>query len=135
MVTRDSDISVWPHLGIRGIHIEHWVHIWPASFVRKCPGWHLLIAITQHSNLSTTKIMATAKGACLNHVSRESSDIKRLSKFYIEVFVLPRLRFAGCFLLLPNLWFIWRIANWFTDFSLDFNPVIGVVCIFLNIEK
>ncbi|KAL8485247.1 hypothetical protein ACS0TY_027524 [Phlomoides rotata] len=28
--------------------------------------------------------MAAAKGACLNHISRETSDIKRLAKFYIE---------------------------------------------------
>ncbi|KAA8548647.1 hypothetical protein F0562_000331 [Nyssa sinensis] len=30
--------------------------------------------------------MAAAEGACLNHVSRESSDIKRLAKFYLEIF-------------------------------------------------
>ncbi|KAL2463833.1 Lactoylglutathione lyase/glyoxalase I family protein [Forsythia ovata] len=30
--------------------------------------------------------MAAAKGACLNHVSRESTDIKRLAQFYIDVF-------------------------------------------------
>ncbi|PIN03848.1 Glyoxalase [Handroanthus impetiginosus] len=30
--------------------------------------------------------MAAAKGICLNHVSRESSDIKRLAQFYIETF-------------------------------------------------
>ncbi|CAA2989280.1 lactoylglutathione lyase-like [Olea europaea var. sylvestris] len=30
--------------------------------------------------------MAAAMGACLNHVSRESTDIKRLAQFYIEVF-------------------------------------------------
>ncbi|KAL3626294.1 hypothetical protein CASFOL_029843 [Castilleja foliolosa] len=30
--------------------------------------------------------MAAAKGACLNHISRESTDIKRLAKFYIEIF-------------------------------------------------
>uniref|UniRef100_A0A5B7BYH4 Putative lactoylglutathione lyase n=1 Tax=Davidia involucrata TaxID=16924 RepID=A0A5B7BYH4_DAVIN len=30
--------------------------------------------------------MAAAEGACLNHVSRESSDIKRLAKFYQEIF-------------------------------------------------
>lgn len=30
--------------------------------------------------------MATAKGACLNHVARESTDIKRLAKFYTEIF-------------------------------------------------
>lgn len=29
--------------------------------------------------------MAAAKGVSLNHVSRESSDIKRLAQFYIEV--------------------------------------------------
>lgn len=29
--------------------------------------------------------MAAAQGACLNHVSRESSDVKRLAKFYKEV--------------------------------------------------
>lgn len=28
---------------------------------------------------------AAAEGACLNHISRESSDIKRLAKFYKEV--------------------------------------------------
>ncbi|OIT38328.1 PREDICTED: lactoylglutathione lyase [Nicotiana attenuata] len=27
-----------------------------------------------------------AQGTCLNHVSRESSDIKRLAQFYIEIF-------------------------------------------------
>ncbi|KAL8481765.1 hypothetical protein ACS0TY_028062 [Phlomoides rotata] len=30
--------------------------------------------------------MAAAKGACLSHISRETSDIKRLAKFYIETF-------------------------------------------------
>ncbi|XAR54674.1 Lactoylglutathione lyase [Bertholletia excelsa] len=30
--------------------------------------------------------MAAAEGACLNHVSRESLDIKRLAKFYQEIF-------------------------------------------------
>ncbi|KAG9158369.1 hypothetical protein Leryth_013118 [Lithospermum erythrorhizon] len=30
--------------------------------------------------------MAAAKVICLNHVSRESSDIKRLAQFYQEVF-------------------------------------------------
>ncbi|GFP84040.1 methylmalonyl-coa epimerase mitochondrial [Phtheirospermum japonicum] len=30
--------------------------------------------------------MAAAKGACLNHLSRESPDVKRLAKFYIEIF-------------------------------------------------
>ncbi|XP_057771693.1 lactoylglutathione lyase-like isoform X1 [Salvia miltiorrhiza] len=29
---------------------------------------------------------AAAQGPCLNHISRETSDIKRLSKFYMEVF-------------------------------------------------
>lgn len=30
--------------------------------------------------------MAVAKGACLNHISRESSDIRRLADFYKEIF-------------------------------------------------
>ncbi|KAG8370214.1 hypothetical protein BUALT_Bualt14G0093800 [Buddleja alternifolia] len=30
--------------------------------------------------------MAAAVGACLNHVSRESPDIKRLANFYIQIF-------------------------------------------------
>ncbi|KAL6522648.1 hypothetical protein OROHE_016495 [Orobanche hederae] len=30
--------------------------------------------------------MAAAKGACLNHVARESPDIKRLARFYTEIF-------------------------------------------------
>ncbi|KAK4382441.1 hypothetical protein Sango_2870800 [Sesamum angolense] len=30
--------------------------------------------------------MAAAKGTCLNHLSRESPDVKRLAKFYIEMF-------------------------------------------------
>ncbi|XP_042054885.1 uncharacterized protein LOC121799547 isoform X2 [Salvia splendens] len=30
--------------------------------------------------------MAAAPGPCLNHISRETSDIKRLATFYIEVF-------------------------------------------------
>ncbi|KAB2043542.1 hypothetical protein ERO13_D01G021700v2 [Gossypium hirsutum] len=30
--------------------------------------------------------MAVAKAACLNHISRESSDIRRLANFYKEIF-------------------------------------------------
>ncbi|GAV81843.1 Glyoxalase_2 domain-containing protein [Cephalotus follicularis] len=30
--------------------------------------------------------MAVAKGACLNHITRESSDIRRLANFYKEIF-------------------------------------------------
>ncbi|XP_073134560.1 lactoylglutathione lyase isoform X2 [Henckelia pumila] len=30
--------------------------------------------------------MASAKGACLNHIARESTDVKRLSRFYKEIF-------------------------------------------------
>ncbi|XP_012452645.1 uncharacterized protein LOC105774629 [Gossypium raimondii] len=30
--------------------------------------------------------MAVAKSACLNHISRESSDIRRLANFYKEIF-------------------------------------------------
>ncbi|XVE65993.1 hypothetical protein DITRI_Ditri08aG0045600 [Diplodiscus trichospermus] len=30
--------------------------------------------------------MAVAEAACLNHISRESSDIKRLANFYKEIF-------------------------------------------------
>jgi catechol 2,3-dioxygenase-like lactoylglutathione lyase family enzyme len=30
--------------------------------------------------------LAAAKGACLNHISRESSDIRRLADFYKEIF-------------------------------------------------
>ncbi|KAG6757465.1 hypothetical protein POTOM_037777 [Populus tomentosa] len=30
--------------------------------------------------------MAVAKGACLNHISRESSDIRRLANFYKDIF-------------------------------------------------
>ncbi|KAK9287795.1 hypothetical protein L1049_016235 [Liquidambar formosana] len=29
--------------------------------------------------------MAAAKGACLNHVARETTDLKRLAKFYQEI--------------------------------------------------
>ncbi|KAK6130208.1 hypothetical protein DH2020_036018 [Rehmannia glutinosa] len=34
--------------------------------------------------------MAAAKGACLNHVSRESPDVKRLAKFYMELHLIER---------------------------------------------
>nr|GME04254.1 lactoylglutathione lyase [Ipomoea batatas] len=34
--------------------------------------------------------MAASEGACLNHVSRESPDIKRLAQFYTEVFGFER---------------------------------------------
>ncbi|KAI5573373.1 hypothetical protein POPTR_010G087000v4 [Populus trichocarpa] len=30
--------------------------------------------------------MAVAKGACLNHISRESSDVRRLANFYKDIF-------------------------------------------------
>ncbi|KAF7151531.1 hypothetical protein RHSIM_Rhsim02G0025700 [Rhododendron simsii] len=51
--------------------------------------------------------MAAAKGACLNHVSRESSDIKRLAKFYQEIFGFeqvesPKLEFDVIWLKLPS---------------------------------
>lgn len=40
--------------------------------------------------------MAASEGACLNHVSRESPDIKRLAQFYTEVCFLG----VFCFVLL-----------------------------------
>ena len=35
--------------------------------------------------------MAFAKGACLNHISRESSDIRRLANFYKDIFGLEEI--------------------------------------------
>ncbi|KAJ6771598.1 GLYOXALASE FAMILY PROTEIN EXPRESSED [Salix koriyanagi] len=35
--------------------------------------------------------MAVAKGACLNHISRESLDISRLANFYEDVFGFERI--------------------------------------------
>ncbi|OVA05442.1 Glyoxalase-like domain [Macleaya cordata] len=35
--------------------------------------------------------MAAAKGVCLNHISRETSDVERLAKFYEEIFGFERI--------------------------------------------
>ncbi|XP_059649597.1 glyoxylase I 4 [Cornus florida] len=53
--------------------------------------------------------MAAAKGACLNHVSRESSDINRLAKFYQEIFGFeqiesPKLEFQVIWLKLSSIY-------------------------------
>ncbi|KAM7485523.1 hypothetical protein LguiA_001532 [Lonicera macranthoides] len=50
--------------------------------------------------------MAAAIGACLNHISRESADIKRLSQFYQQTFGFeeiesPKLEFKVIWLRLP----------------------------------
>ncbi|CAL5395452.1 unnamed protein product [Camellia sinensis] len=60
--------------------------------------------------------MAAAKAACLNHVSRESSDINRLSKFYQEIFGFeqiesPKLEFNVIWLKLGPSFFLHLIER------------------------
>ncbi|KAL6970430.1 hypothetical protein U1Q18_030130 [Sarracenia purpurea var. burkii] len=60
--------------------------------------------------------MAVAKGAFLNHVSRESTDINRLAKFYQEIFGFeqienPKFEFNVIWLKLPPSFFLHLIER------------------------
>ncbi|KAM3248982.1 putative protein isoform X1 [Capsicum chacoense] len=57
-----------------------------------------------------------AQGTCLNHVSRESSDIKRLAQFYIQIFGFekveaPKFEFDVIWLKLPPSFYLHLIER------------------------
>ncbi|PSS01434.1 Glyoxalase-like domain protein [Actinidia chinensis var. chinensis] len=60
--------------------------------------------------------MAAAKGACFNHVSRESTDTKRLAQFYQEILGFeeiesPKLEFNVIWLKLASSFFLHLIER------------------------
>ncbi|KAF8041607.1 hypothetical protein BT93_A0261 [Corymbia citriodora subsp. variegata] len=68
-----------------------------------------------------------AKGACLNHVARESSDIRRLAEFYKEILGFeevesPNVGFKVIWLSLPSTGFFFHLIERLPETRLPEGP-------------